>query len=530
MKPIRFLSGLLTVGGWTMASRVMGFVRDLLIAATMGSGPVGQAFMVAFALPNMFRRFFAEGSLNMAFVPLFSKKLERGEDAQGFATEAFAGLSAILTALSILAIVFMPGLVFAMASGFVADERFALTVIYGRICFFYILFISLGALLSGILNALGHFAAAAAAPVLLNVILIAALLLAESGLFPDIPVITPDTGSDLLGARHGTFLVWGVLIAGAAQFAVLWKAAAQAGYPMRLTRPRLTPEMKRLFILALPAALAGGVVQINLLVGRQVASFFDGAVFWLGMADRLYQLPLGVIAIAVGIVLLPDLSRRLGAGDLEGSRHAFSRAGEISLALTLPAAVALCVIPTPLVSVLYERGAFNADDTRATAIAVAIYGAGLPAFALQKVLQPLFYAHEDSKSPFRYALVAMVVNAALAIGLAPLIGWPAAAIGTTLAGWALVALLYFGSRKMGEHAQFDQRFRTRLPRQLLACGVMALCLLGMSLVLTTALNTPTLRYGALALLVVTGAVSYFAAAHILGALRITELKSALRRG
>jgi putative peptidoglycan lipid II flippase len=176
--------------------------------------------------------------------------------------------------------------------------------------------------------------------------------------------------------------------------------------------------MKRLAIIALPAMLAGGVVQINLLVGRQVGSFFDGAIAWLSFADRLYQLPLGVVGIAVGVVLLPDLSRRLRAGDDTGGREALSRAGEISMALTIPSAIALMVIPVPIVSVLFERGAFGPDDTVATALALAVYGAGLPAFVLQKVLQPLYFAREDTRTPFRYALVAMVVNAVAAVGFA----------------------------------------------------------------------------------------------------------------
>ncbi|MEM1362559.1 MAG: murein biosynthesis integral membrane protein MurJ [Pseudomonadota bacterium] len=529
MKPIRLLSGFLTVGGWTMASRVLGFVRDILIAATIGSGPVGQAFMVAFALPNMFRRFFAEGAFNMAFVPIFSKKLERGEDAKGFATEAFAGLATLLAVFSAVSILAMPLLVLAMASGFAGDIRFELAVDYGRVCFIYILFISLGALLSGVLNALGHFAVAAAAPVLLNVILIAALGLSETGLFASAAPLAADEAEQLTGARQGQFLVWGVVVAGVAQFALLWAAAHRAGFGLRLNWPRFSPEMRRLLILAAPAALAGGVVQINLLVGRQVASFFDGAVFWLGMADRLYQLPLGVVGIAVGIVLLPDLSRRLGAGDETGGREAFSRAGEISLALTLPAALALCTIPGALTSVLYERGAFSAEDSAATALAVAVYGAGLPAFVLQKVLQPLYYAREDTKTPFRYAVVAMGINAVVAIGLAPLIGWIAAALATTLAGWAMVILLFWGARNMGASAQFDARFFHRLPRQIGASAMMVLCLLLLRSVLDPWLSMDYWRYGALALLVGGGGASYFAAAHGFGALRLTELRSALRR-
>ena len=350
MKPIRLVRGFLTVGGWTLASRILGFVRDAWIAAALGTGPVAQAFIVAFALPNMFRRFFAEGAFNMAFVPMFSKKLEGGGDAEGFARDAMAGLATVVLALTVLAQVFMPGLVWLMASGYAGDERFGLTVIFGRIAFPYILFISLAALASGVLNATGRFAAAAAAPVLLNVLFIGTLFLA------------PVVGWDI-----GTALIWTVPLAGVAQFALVWLAAARAGIRLIPRLPRLTPELKRLAIIAAPAMLAGGVVQVNLLIGRQVASYYDSAVAWLYNADRLYQLPLGVVAIAIGVVLLPDLSRRLKAGDDEGGRHSLSRALEFALMLTVPAAVALVVIPIPLVSVLFERGKFGPDDTAATA-------------------------------------------------------------------------------------------------------------------------------------------------------------------
>ena len=378
MKQIKLVSGVLTVGFWTLLSRVFGFIRDILIAAWLGTGPVAEAFLIAFSLPNMFRRFFAEGAFNMAFVPMFSKKLEAGEDANSFARDAFAALGALLVTLSVLATIFMPWLVFAMASGFVGDERFDIAVTLGRIVFIYIFFISLAALLSGVLNATGRFMAAAAAPVLLNIILIAVMIAVYAGVFRFNLVAS----SDGKGA-FGTGLALGVVLAGIAQFALVWIAAKRAGFSLLPKRPVWTPELKRLAIIAAPAALAGGVVQVNLLVGRQVASFFDGAIAWLSYADRLYQLPLGVVGIAIGIVLLPDLSRRLQAEDTEGGQNALSRAAEISLALSVPAAVALLVIPTMLVSVLFERGAFEAQDTAATALAVAIYGLGLPAFVLQ---------------------------------------------------------------------------------------------------------------------------------------------------
>ncbi len=512
MRPIRLAQSFLTVGVWTMASRILGFVRDILIAAFLGAGPVAEAFMIAFSLPNMFRRFFAEGAFNMAFVPMFSKRLEGDENPKGFAQDAFAGLGTILIGFSLLAMFAMPWLVLAMASGFQGDERFDLAVLYGRIAFPYILFISLAALLSGVLNATGRFAAAAAAPVLLNVIFISAMTLAH-----------------LMGWSVGDALAWCVPVAGIAQLALVWTAASRAGFRLGLSRPRLTPEMKRLAIVAFPAMLAGGVVQVNLLVGRQVASFFDGAIAWLSYADRLYQLPLGVVGIAIGIVLLPDLSRRLRAGDTDGGQNAFNRAGEISLALTIPAAVALVAIPLPLVSVLFERGAFSASDSSATALAVAIYGLGLPAFVLQKVLQPLYFAREDTRTPFKYALVALVVNAVLAIGLAPIIGYIAAAVGATLAGWAMAILLWRGARGMGEEAALDDRFRHRLPRIIAASVAMGLVLWAASYMATPWLSGGPIRYAALAALVVLGIASYFAAGRILGAFTPQDLRQALKR-
>ena len=513
MKPIRLVRGFVTVGGWTMASRLLGFARDIMIAAFLGAGPTAQAFIVAFALPNMFRRFFAEGAFNMAFVPMFSKRYEAGKDATDFARDAFSGLASVLILFTLLGQLIMPWLVLAMASGFADDERFHLAVTFGRIAFPYILLISLAALCSGVLNAAGRFTAAAAAPVLLNVLFIAALVLA-----------------DLLHWNVGIALSWTVPVAGIAQFALVWVAAKRTGIALYPRIPRLTPDMKRLARIAAPALLAGGVVQINLLVGRQVASYFEGAVAWLYNADRLYQLPLGVVAIAIGVVLLPDLSRRLKAGDVAGSRASYSRAAEFALAMTVPAAVALVVIPMPLIQVLFERGRFTAADVPPTALAVAVYGAGLPAFVLQKVLQPLFFAREDTRRPFYYALVAMVVNAAIAIGLAPMVGFIAAALGTTLAGWVMVWQLAAGARGMGPAASFDDRFRRRMPRIVLASAAMGLCLFITEMALHDLWTMPGVKYLALLLMIAVGVISYGALGAAFGAFRMSDFRAALRRG
>ncbi len=512
MKPIRLISGILTVGFWTLASRVLGVAREIFILAYIGPGPVMDAFVAAFRLPNMFRRFFAEGAFNAAFVPIFSKKYEGEENPLKFGSDAMNGLAFVLLVISALALIFMPALVWATAGGFANDARFDLTVGYGRIVFPYILFISLAALFSGALNATGHFAAAAAAPVLLNVFVIIAMVAGK-----------------MLDGEIVEWLIWAIPFAGVAQLALVWFAAERAGIRLRPGRPVWTKDMKRLVRVAIPAALAGGVMQVNLLVGQQVASTFEKAVGWLYAADRLYQLPLGVVGIAVGIVLLPDLSRRLKAQDDAGARHAFSRAGELSLALTVPAAVALVVVPYPIVSVLFQRGATSVADAQAIAFAVALYGLGLPAFVMQKVLQPLFFARENTRTPFYYALWCMGVNAVLAIGLAPVLGWYAPAIATTVAAWTMVAQLAWGGRKLGEVARFDARFRTRIFRICLASAIMGAILWGTMLALGPLLERSYWRGLALVGLIVVGIASYGIAGQAVGAFRLSEFRTAFRR-
>ena len=513
MTPIRLMRSFATVGGWTLFSRVLGFVRDVLMARFLGAGTVADAFFVAFSLPNMFRRFFAEGAFNAAFVPMFTKKLGQSKgEAQDFARDAFWLLGSFLVGFSVLAMAGMPLLVWAMAAGFGTGERFDLAVLFGRIAFPYILFVSLMALISGMLNATGRFIAAAAAPALLNAAFIAALLLAARQGWP-----------------IGLTLSWAVPIAGVLQLAAVWWAVRRAGFSLRFRRPRLTPELKRLLIIAAPAILAGGVVQINLIVGRQVASFTENAISWLSYADRLYQLPLGVVGIAVGVVLLPELSRRLREGEDLRARDALSRGMEFALALTIPSAVALVVIAEPIVSVLFERGAFGRVDAVNTALALAIYGAGLPAFVLHKVLQPLYFAREDTRTPFRYALNSMFVNAAVAIGLMPFIGFIAAALGTTIAGWAMVWQLWRGARPMGDSARPDARFNDRIWRIVVSAAAMGVALWFLAQALEPMIYGPG-RALALLALVGAGTLVYFGLGTAIGAFRPADLRAAMRRG
>lgn len=500
--------GFLAVGSWTLLSRVTGFGRDILMARWLGSGAVTDAFFVALALPNMFRRFFAEGAFNTAFVPMFSKKLGDRDDAQRFARDAFNGLFFCVLLLTGVALVAMPGLVFLMAAGFTGDERFDLAVTYGRIMFPYILMISLAAMISGVLNANGRFTAAAAAPVLLNLLFLVAMVIAR-----------------LQGWDIGMTLAWATPLTGIAQLALVWWDAHRNGWTFTPRLPRLTPEMRRLVRVATPAILAGGVVQINLLVGRQVASQFEGAISWLNYSDRLYQLPLGIVGAAVAVVLLPELSRRLEAGDTVGGQVAYNRATEFGLFLTLPAAFAIAVIAEPMVSALFQRGAFTEFDTQQTAAALIVYALGLPAFVLQKILQPLYFAREDTRTPFRFAVNSMIVNAVVAVSLMPVIGFLAAALATSLAAWVMAGQLWWGTRRMGAAVQFDARLKRALPRLLICCILMALALWGMRMMLVDVRRIPSL-----AILVFGGAAIYFALAWAIAGYRLSELKAAVRRG
>ncbi|MEP2531841.1 murein biosynthesis integral membrane protein MurJ [Shimia sp.] len=512
MKPVRLIRGFLTVGFWTLMSRVLGFAREILILNYIGPGSALDAFVAAFRLPNMFRRFFAEGAFNAAFVPMFSRKYQADDDAQEFASDAFNLLASAVLVLTALAMICMPALVWITAEGFYGDERFDMTVGFGHIVFPYIFFMSLAALFSGILNATGRFAAAAAAPVLLNILVVPALIIGAA------------VGGDIV-----LWLVWTIPIAGVAQLALVWVATTRAGISIRPGRPRWTPEMSKMVRVAVPAALASGVMQINLVVGQIVASSTPGAVSWLFAADRLYQLPLGVVGIAVGIVLLPDLSRRLEAKDDEGARYAFSRAGEFALFLTIPCAVAFLVIPLPLVSVLFERGATSSDDSASIAVAVAIYGLGLPAFVLQKLLQPLYFARQDTKRPFHYAVWAMIVNATLAFGLSPLLGWMAPAVAASFSAWIMVAQLGAGARRYGKVARFDDRLRSRIWRICVSSAVMAATLWISTVILSPWLGADGWRYIALIALISLGSVAYFVSSHITGAFRFSELRNAARR-
>mgnify|MGYP001419282281 CR=1 FL=1 len=510
-----------TVGGLTLLSRILGFVRDIAVAAIIGAGPIADAFFVAFRIPNLFRRWFGEGAFNAAFVPLYAKRLEGEgkEAARAFSSEALSGLALILLLLTSVAMIAMPWAMYALAPGFAdTPEKFDLAVSMSRITFPYLFCMSLVALLSGILNSVGRFAESASVSIVLNLTLIAAIGIAA----------VLGYGND---ARTGTVLAWGVIAAGVLQLAVLAAGAARARILPPLGRPVWSADMRRLVALGIPGIVAGGATQINIVIGGMIASMQDHAVAWLYYADRLYELPLAIIGIAIGVVLLPDVSRHLRAGDEAAVMDSQNRALELSMLLTVPAAVALAVIPGPIVSVLFERGKFTGGDTHAVSGALAIFALGLPAFVLQKVFQPGYFAREDTRTPMRITAWSLAINTAGSIGLfflfprfglSPHLG---IAVATSIGAWLAVALLYRGLLRRG-HFRADRRLRYALPMIALASAVMGLALVAATgkLAPWLAVGRPVeIRVGAMAALVGAGAAVYFAAIILTGALRARQL-------
>ena len=512
---MRFLKAILTVGGLTMVSRVLGFARDILIAALLGAGDVADAFFVAFKLPNFFRRLFAEGAFNAAFVPMFSGLLttQGRVAARRFAEQTLAVLLAVLLALVLLFQIGMPAIMSALAYGFLDNpEKFDLTVQFARLTFSYLLFISLVSLMGGLLNSLGKFAAAAAAPILLNVCLIGALLFLSSRL-----------------PTAGHALAWGVAIAGIVQFVWIVVACQRAGMALRLPLPTLSPEIKRLLVLLLPLAMAAGVTQVNLLVDVFLASLLpSGSVSYLYYADRLNQLPIGVVGVAVGTALLPLLSRQVAANEAGEALHSQNRAIEFALLLTVPAAVALAVVPLPLISVLFQRGAFGPAESVATAYALQAYAVGLPAYVLIKVLGPGFFARQDTRTPFKIAVVAVIANVILNVILMIPLKHAGLALATALSAWLNGGLLGYVLWRRGQLVA-DTRLKSRLPRTLAAAAVMAVGLYGTAHLLAGPLAGDAVeRSLALAGLVAVGLALFGLAAQITGAARLGDLKGLMR--
>ncbi len=507
-----------TVGGFTLLSRIVGFARDIALSAMLGSGAVSDAFFVAFRLPNFFRRLFAEGAFSAAFVPIFARELQdQGRDAAlRFARDAHAALLVVLLPFSIILIAAMPVVVGLMAPGLRDDlPVFSLSVELGRITFPYLLFISLTSLYGGVLNSLERFAHVAATPILLNLALIGAVL----GLTPFLP-------------NGGYAAALGVAIAGVLQWLWLLVACAREHMHLKLVRPRWTPQVARLVKLATPVAVGGGVQQVSTILDLVWASLLPvGTISALYYADRLAQLPLGVVGIAVGTALLPLLARQLRAGQIESAMANQNRAIETGLLFSVPSAVALWLLAGPIIRVLFERGQFGPEDTWRAAGALAAFAVGLPAFVLVKALTPGFFAREDTRTPLYVATAAIVVNVIL--NLVFLYGTTLAHVGIALAsslsGW-LNAFLLAAILRTRRHWLPDRRLAIRSAGMLAAAGGMGLALwIALSTAGAVMALTDLKAAAALVAVCVLGGAVYGVLGVLFGIVRVSELRALIRR-
>jgi len=506
-----------TIGGLTMVSRVLGFAREMVFARVMGAGMAADAFALAFLIPNLFRRLFGEGAFSQGFVPLFSQRLH-GEgglpEAKRFAEEVQAVFLPMLFVITLLFVVFMPAFVWQIGSGW-RDEpvKFALAVELSRITFPYLIFISMVSLFSGVLNSLTRFTAAAFAPALLNLALVAALLLVPQG-----------------GAATARAMAIGVIGGGVLQLGLLMASARAAGLSLRPARPRMTPRVKELLILILPATLGGGLYYVSQLFYAYFATGLpEGSLVYLGFSDRLNQLPLAIIGSALGTAILPAISRMVGSGDGEGAAKVQAEATDLAMLLTIPAAIALAICAGPIVAALFQGGRFTAADAATTALVLSIIVAGLPAYVMIKVLTPGFYARKDMKTPVIVAAAALALGVGLNFLLVPRIGIAALAATTAGSAWINAIALYVILRARG-HFRITPKLWGRIMRQLIAGAGMAavLLLLGDALAgwFAGSAGRRILGVGAL---VGAGGLAYFAIAWSIGAMSRDDLATLLRR-
>ncbi len=611
-----------TVSGFTALSRILGFVRDILMGYFLGSSHAADAFFAAFKFPNIFRRIFGEGAFNSAFVPLFSKELTaKGQkEAMQFASQTFSILAIVLSVLTIIAIPLMSWITMVHAPGFKAaqtyhlesnavtkevsfdlkikgsrdiyfvvenggiarvknisltknnketevdveelhtvnekdkwikkytllknqnhdrikgnllltnsenknailsiyrnhPDTFNLTVTLSKITFIYLLCMALVAHMSGVLNTIKIFGMPAAAPVLLNMTFLVGFVC--SSIFLGIK-------GDAVKFAH--VAAWCVFIAGFLQLAALYFTCLRHGLRIKFCKPKISPKIKKLFILMGPGVLAAGIQQINLLVGSVIASFREGAISYLYYSERVYQLPLGMIGIGLGVILLPEVTKRLRGGDQRGAITSMNRGVELAMLLTIPASVALIIIPYPIISTLFEHGAFTKEDANLTALSLAGFSLGIPGYVLAKVLQPGYFARENTKTPMLIAGVTVLVNIIFSIMLFDSLGHIGIAIATSVAAWVNVSLLMFGLRNFWKP---DERLKSRFPKILIASSIMGASLWALHKTIAEMFNHHFwIRLGGVSLLVIVGIIIYFYAVFKLKASSLSELKADFKK-
>ena len=423
-----------TFSFFTLISRLSGYIRDILIAIFLGAGPIADAFFVAFRIPNTFRRLFAEGSFNAAFVPSYTSELTRGKvKAESFANDVFNFLMLGLLVLVILVEIFMPGFVYLIAPGFYEDQsKLELTTLLTRITFPFLLFISLASFFSAILNSHNKFGVAAAAPIILNLILILIIFLEKN------------SGDNLV-----IYLSYGVSLAGLVQLIFVYFFGKKYFSPKLDLRLKITKKIKIFFNKFLPGIFSSGVTQINILVGTIIASFQASAVSYLYYADRIYQINLAIAGIAIGTVILPNLSKYIKTNNKIKINSIQNKSFELCLFLSLPASLALLVGSEQITSALFGYGAFDNVSVNNSAKALFYFALGLPAFAIIKVFSTFLFARHNTKSPFYYSLISVLINISISIIFFEKIGFIIIPIATTISSWINALLLFFKLSKNG---------------------------------------------------------------------------------
>src|SRR5262245_3163959 len=456
------LGRIFTVGGYTLLSRLTGFARDIMLAAILGAGPVADAFFVALRLPNHFRAIFAEGAFNAAFVPAYAHVYGHSEaSAKIFADRIFTLLFTAQVILLVVAWLFMPQVIAILAPGFSKDpERGQLAIELTRITFPYLLLVTLVTLYGGMLNVMHRFASAAAAPIFLNLSMMATLALAA--FFP--------------GAGYAA--AWGVLLAGVLEFLLLAGDAAKSGILPKFARPKLDEDVRAFFRALGPATVGSMGTQIAMFADTIIATFLAaGALSALYYADRLNQLPIGVIGIAIGTVLLPEMSRRLAANDITGASAAQRRAFEFSLLFSVPFVAAFLTVPDAIMRAMFARGAFSKADAAAAGATLAAYAIGLIPFVTIRSAVATFYARHDTATPVKAALTGVAVNVALKVALMGSLAQIGLALATAIGAWVNLLLVLFFAVRAG-HLELDRTWLSSLAKFAAACIILAAGLWG----------------------------------------------------
>jgi len=498
-----------TFSFFTLISRILGYVRDILIAIFLGTGLLADVFFVAFRLPNTFRRLFAEGTFNAAFIPSYAGELAQSkEQANDFATNVFNLLFIILLFIVLLAEIFMPQLIYLIAPGFYKDpKKLELAVELSRITFPFLFFISLASFFAAILNSYNKFAAAAAAPIILNLILIGSLFF-----------------SQYLNISNVTTLSYAVSFAGLLQLLILLFFVRKNFVPILTFKIKIDKKIKFFFQKLLPSIFSSGVTQINILVGTIIASFQVGAVSYLYYADRVYQINLAVAGIAIGTVMLPELSKHVKNKSFEKITNLQNRALELCLFLSVPAATALVLASEEVITSLFGYGSFDDVSVINTAIALTFFAFGIPAFSILKIFSNFFFARNNTKTPFYLSVVSVSLNIIMSVSLFSKLGFVIIPIATSISSWVNVFMHYYFIKKKDLHI-FDSKFIYKFPRMILSVVVM-----GIVLYLLLGFFSDKFHYNEnwkfiyLFIIVIISLISYFLISNFLGAFKFKDIK------